>query len=67
MTYTCKQTIVDMLNASGPQSMGALRRECRAQSTDYNVASFLRAIVELQHNGFMTRADDVDGIVYEIV
>ena len=64
MTYTCQQTIIDTLRASGPQTIGALRRECRQQATDYTPTMFLRA---LHTTPYVVRADDAEGIVYEIL
>jgi hypothetical protein len=49
--YPCKDCIIDMMESSGPQDMGDLRRECKTQAVPYSQALFDAALTELLSSG----------------
>jgi hypothetical protein len=64
--YSCKQAVKDHVQAMSPVSIASIRQYCRAQASDYNVKTFLRALVELEREGFMCRDKEAEGVVYEL-
>lgn len=62
MTYTCREAILGMLYASGPQEVDDLKRECEEQAAPYSLYMFETELKELLHQGIVIK-DPEEGFI----